>query len=400
MAKNKNSLNKKEKQEIVLDVKKALEEAKNNFKNHDRKTPKKVIILSTIIILIISLGAIYWYFASNPRVLFGRSMNSFWNDLNKDFALSDNLTESVDISCDVKTGNKELNKYNYKIDYLTGNNYLWKTYSGDNLLSEITFYNNDKSYIYVSDLNDKYISLNDDYFNYNYKDFKVLSESLNAAFLKSINNYKISNTKAVLKIDGMLVNTSKMTVNLNNTNLDEVIDNINNYLKNDTSFQNSYRLLFKNKSFETVTNNLKNNLQNSKVKINIYTKGFNHSFVSLEITEFKNNITNIFKVTKMNNNKYYIVLDNKGNLTKDEYMIAAKKNKSSFIYDINIKQKQNENIVSDMDISIKPDKASEANISSNIDTYVDYKKLSNGEKNKLDEKLKPIKMFNDELFKK
>lgn len=400
MTKEKNSLNKKEKQEIVSDVKKALEKAKNNLKKHNQKTSKSIII-SIIIIMIISLGIIYWYFASNPRKLFTSSTDTFFKTIEDNLVLNDNSKGHIDIISNVKTGNKELNKYNYKIDYLTDNNknyFLWKTYNENKLLSKLTFYNGNNGYLYIPDLHNKYIAFSNNYFNYNYKSSETIITSLNKAFLKAINNYKISKTKTVFKINGKLVNTYKASLTLNNDKLNEVIDKINTYLKDDRAFQDSYNSMFKKEKFETKINGLKDKFKNSNLEINIYTTTLKHSFIRLELIEYTNEILKTFKISKINN-KYQITLDDNNNSTNIKYIISTKKNKNKYIYKVHLKKQQNNNIVLDMNTNIKIKKKNNINIPiKDINDLIDYGKLSSEEKIKIDEKLKPIKMLKDSLF--
>ena len=398
MTREKNILNKKEKQEIVLDVKKALD-AKVGFKNKETKKTIKIIVFSIIVVLIISLGAFYLYFRSNPRTLFVNSLETFWDTLDRDLVFNDSLSGSADIGSNVKIGNHDLEKYNYKIDYLTdgiNNSFLWKVYKENELLSEVTFDNKDNGYVYIPNLYNNYIGFNDNY--YNYKNGEIIVKSLNKALLKSINNYKISNTKVVLKIDGKLVNTNKITISLNNEDVKEVLDKVSDYLRSDYNFQSNYGSMFKKYSFDDVVTSLRNSFQNSNLEINIYMDRFKHSFVRLELVDFKNNLVNVFKVIKIRDNKYYIAFDDKESLVSNEYMVSTKKLKNGFIYKINVLRKKNNNVVLDMDTSIKLRQNDNINIIGDTDSMINYDNLSNEEKLKVDEILKPIKIFRDEMF--
>ena len=398
MTREKNILNKKEKQEIVLDVKKALD-AKVGFKNKETKKTIKIIVFSIIVVLIISLGAFYLYFRSNPRTLFVNSLETFWDTLDRDLVFNDSLSGSADIGSNVKIGNHDLEKYNYKIDYLTdgiNNSFLWKVYKENELLSEVTFDNKDNGYVYIPNLYNNYIGFNDNY--YNYKNGEIIVKSLNKALLKSINNYKISNTKVVLKIDGKLVNTNKITISLNNEDVKEVLDKVSDYLRSDYNFQSNYGSMFKKYSFDDVVTSLRNSFQNSNLEINIYMDRFKHSFVRLELVDFKNNLVNVFKVIKIRDNKYYIAFDDKESLVSNEYMVSTKKLKNGSIYKINVLKKKNNNVVLDMDTSIKLRQNDNINIIGDTDSMINYDNLSNEEKLKVDEILKPIKIFRDEMF--
>ena len=208
MTRDKGSLNKKEKQEIVLDVKKAFDKAKLNY---NKKGIKRIVIPSVIIVLFIFLITIYWYFASNPRTLFIHSIENFSNTLEDSFDINRSDSGKIYINLNVKIGNEKINEYKYKIDYLIDdkreNSFLWKIYDKNNSLSKIAFYNSDKNYVYVPQLYNKYISFDDNYFNYNWEDTKIISKSIKKAFFKAINNYKISNTKLVLKLNKKHINT-------------------------------------------------------------------------------------------------------------------------------------------------------------------------------------------------
>ena len=395
----KNILNKKEKQEIVSDVKKAIEVARGNFKKHNKKKSKEITIISIVFAFIILMGVVYLYFANNPRTLFKHSLDSFWKNLDSININTKGSLKAV-INSNVKIGNKELNKYSYKVDYLLeekNSGFLWKTYDENNLLSEVTIYNDDKSYVYIPNLYDKYFSLDEEYLKYNYRDIKVIGESLNKAFLFGLGNHKILNTKDVFKINGKLINTYKTSLYLNKEDLSLVIDSMNNYLNED--IQNNYGIVFNDKEIKDILSDLKSNCQ--YLKINVYTKGLERSFVKLELIEHKNDKTDSFMFLKIDENKYYMVFDNKSDLKKSEYIISAKKDSDGFIYDIDTRKKQDNSIVLDMETKIKLIKMSNINIKNlDVNDILKYEDLSSEEKTKIEKNLLPIKTFINAFFEK
>ena len=409
MAKTDNILKKSEKQEIVSDVKEAFDKAKNNSNLFDNKKGKNnilVVVFSVIIVLIISFGIIYWYLSSNPKTIFISSTNAIFENLISDF--DDGFASgSIDVDYEISTGNTDLNRYDFKVDYTLdeknniSNNVVSVNRDGSSL-SEMIFYNDNKVYLLIPSLNDKYIVLGDNNFNYNSDDIRVIIKYLKLAFLEGINSYKFSSSKVSLKIDDKLKQTNKISLYLKNADINLVLDKMYQYLNNDNKFMKSYKNVFNTGDLSDDINKIKSLFQNSDdITINIYTSGFDNFFVKFELISSKDGKLDTVSVSNLSNNKYSILVDNTSKGEKEEYLISFDKSDNSFAYDIDIKREKKDLNILDMKVKLNIKEENPRNIKKeNMNDVLDYNMLSNDEKQKVDDNLMPLKSFIKELTKK
>jgi len=409
MKKDNYSLNKEEKTEIVTDVKAAFEKARKSsnitYKNIERENKQRhLVFICVITIILISCGSIYWYLSSNPKTIFTRSVDVVFESLTNliSFPESEISEGTVDIDYKIKPIDKYVNqnKYNFKINYTFDSlnnilkNTIKTTYDGNKLPDFITYKNQNDIYFYSEDLANGYIKLDNvtTNFIYNKKNIKSMLKSINTAFIHALDGQKFKGSTVNLEIDGKNIKTKEASIYLTKENIDIILDNIANTLKNDTRFINSYGKVF-NVSKEYIPfeidktiSNLKSRLINTNnLTINIYTKGIERDFVKIEFIENEKN--DIFGITKLDKNKYQYLLNKTIQNKKEQGIITIKKPN----YKINIKRFANKTLTLDANINIKGvNKEINKMAKENTNNNLNYNNLSTENKMAIDQKLEPL----------
>ena len=349
MVKKKEILNEKEKNEIMNDVKQALNKAQSKVQ---KPQSKFVISITIAIILLIFTCGIVWYISNNPKVIFERSIDSVFSHINQNIKDLDNAKEEINLIYSQNSSNNEKQSCNLK------NNTK-----------------NEKTYTIINEISKNYIELNNINLNSNLKNqIEFLNKSIN----KAVEGYKIKSSKETINIDEKTIKTHKTSLELTSSEIDNLLKKIETNLKKENNVISTNKYI----------NDLKNQYKNLDfLTINIYTKGVNYEFVKLEILKQKNNLIDSISITNIDKNKYKYLLDLKTTNEKKSGMISHQEKN---IYNISENaDKNSKTYQTNLNIVISEN----TNNNKKIKESIKYSDLKPEEKIIIDNKINSLKDF-------
>ena len=316
---DKNILNQNEKNEITNDVKNAFKQAK--YKSNG-SINKKTLILSTVIIVIIFTGCIYFFLNNNPKNIFINNVNFVYKSAIKN--ISDDNVTSLNINYD---SNKIL-------------------YTKDNKKAVVHITNNNKTLyikhnkIYLKEANQLYF-IGEDKYHLSSSNTEILTclKSFKNDFIKTMKDKKVYGSKSNTVINGKNMNVYMVSLNID----DNFKESLKNELISDNTFVNAYSKV-NNITKDAAKSSIQTNIMNIPNKITIYTSPLYHDmlkieFDNLEITKISKDNYNI----KNNNNLLNIKLGSTIVVTTSEHRIEIKNGNSKKITYYNTENAKNIN---------------------------------------------------------
>ena len=372
---SKEVLNKKEKAEINADVKDALSKAilKNNYDdtmsqseidnmvfNKNKKKKKFPILISILIIFVIALTGIYFYLSNNPRTIFSNSLHSLFSDVNRNFN-----------KYNISEGSFTINSTSDYLNYIYVFDNKNKTLSAKSVSGGIDFYVIDgKSYVYNSDVSDKYIELSSSLSSL--LDIKRGIDSLEDSICEVTLNKKIIISKDRFQINGKDTEVRVSTLNFNNKEAIDVLNKLHTNLNEKRDFVKIYNTLFADKfnfDYGVLQNYLKDGFS-----FKLYSVGINHKVVKVLISTDKFTID----VLKENNKYTY----------KTNDLTTGQQNEGTIMFADNMVSLN----ATDLNVSNTYSKTS-SNNQVDVSNSININNLSSDEKNRLNNIIGNNKIF-------
>ena len=320
-----------------------------NRKNKNKDTDKKPVIITLILIILIAISGLYMYFSNNPKTIFIKTIDKTFNILEKNTIPKYEKTKgNLTLNLEENSNTEKLSNLKFAMNYeLDTKNSLFNadtklTSVQDKLLDIKIIGEHDKTYLYSENILNKFIQL--DIKPSDKDDIKIILDSLNKAITKSIENEKFNGSKKQIDVNGEKIKTYKSSFILDQSNIENVLNSIGKSLNDDEKFINTVSSIT-NKTKEETQNEIKKKINKSKQNLanvqnltfNIYTKGAAQKFVKLEINKTVNNETSIVSLTKIDDNKYKYVIDDKFNHKNIQGNIEYKNKKDESYIKLDIK---------------------------------------------------------------
>ena len=221
-------------------------------------------------------------------------------------------------------------------------------YDDSDLLKLKVYGDNSDTYIYASDLYDKYVKFKNNKINYlfNSNDAKIILDGFNQAIDKVIADEKIYSNKELLNVDGKDLKTVKTRFLIDDKNGDRVCEAFINSLKANDEFVSSFSRL-KNvkgsnvkKSLDKYLIKLKRKLKEyGKLNVVLYTDSKTSDFVKFALS----GDNEIFSLTRGENDNFYYEINDE-NKINGEFSLDVNENKTKYVFYL-IYKKSIDNIV-------------------------------------------------------
>lgn len=332
---------------------------KNSMQARMSKLPWLIAIF---LILMISITFGLMFLGRNPKTLFTQTIDGMFSYLESN--INDNVYDITDgniiFDYDVLTNletdvlKNEFSHIKWNADYVKDNSkgafYLdLKTkYDDSDLLKLKVYGDNSDTYIYASDLYDKYVKFKNNKINYlfNSNDAKIILDGFNQAIDKVIADEKIYSNKELLNVDGKDLKTVKTRFLIDDKNGDRVCEAFINSLKANDEFVSSFSRL-KNvkgsnvkKSLDKYLIKLKRKLKEyGKLNVVLYTDSKTSDFVKFALS----GDNEIFSLTRGENDNFYYEINDE-NKINGEFSLDVNENKTKYVFYL-IYKKSIDNIV-------------------------------------------------------
>ena len=297
-------------------------------KNTKKKKSKKPIIIILVILLAIIIGVFVFLFVFNKKSakdIFVDSFEKFTSPtLNSDYKKKQSLNQNVKFKIS-GTGMDNtmaiLNdigiKHNLAIDATAKkmDEEITLNYEGSDVLSMGIYLRDNNMYIGLNGLYDKYIEIpmtETQSIDMSKIDNKVMEESLNEAFEKSLNDKYFTKSTKEISIDGDTKKVNAYTLKIDKNNIKEIAKNFIDSLANNKEFMKMISSAFGMDSdeFKQSINEIDYSqlVVDSPTSITIYTKGITNSYVGIDFSvETKENSTSI-QILNVDDNNTKVIL--------------------------------------------------------------------------------------------
>lgn len=285
----------------------------NNTQNGSAKPKKKgktalIITLSVILILIVAVVAIYFLVLSNPKYVFSQMLDRVFTMGTQNYNTI-NIETSIKPSFDLDDENdneeaKLLEDFTLnlgmQLDFTSKKEIidLGIEYKDDDALSGRGIFTNDKLYVYLNDIFDKYIYTDIDNLSEEYKDvyeivqlpekrenFEIAMAILNNEIKNEImNNGTYEKTTDKITLNGKRTDVNKFTAIFTEKEFAEILVNICNNLAENDEFLDCFETSPRNdlKDFADQIEEESDD-SDSTIEFSIYTKGLLNEFVGINI---------------------------------------------------------------------------------------------------------------------
>lgn len=349
------------------------------------KTKNNNFLLPIIVLILVTIGAgvaYLWYSSSKPKFVFESLIKATYESA-KEYIKTDIDSSSTTFSLKAKIDAKEsnelydlINKFDLNgtvtIDYKnsTMNIDFDSNYDKDELFKTNMFYKEDRAYILLEGLFDKYISTEIEKINFentSSEDVQYATTSILDALNKSLKDGYFTKDKE----DGL----TKTTLNLNNKVVKEISISVLEQLKEDDKFLASISNLYGETGKDEIKKVLENALQNVEkmdgsekdvAKLSIFTVKNSTEVKKIEFTVEGSDDHILINV---DNGKYDIELVSKetgtikftiDNSSKDKFIFIYEVADTKFEVEMNYSVKYNEKVVEpDVSNSVAYDKLTE-----------------------------------------
>lgn len=334
---------------------------KNSMQARMSKLPWLIAIF---LILMISITFGLMFLGRNPKTLFTQTIDGMFSYLEDN--INDNVYDITDgniyFDYDVVTNletdvlKNEFSHVKWNADYVKDNSkgafYLnLKTkYDDSDLLNLKVYGDNSDTYIYASDLYDKYLKFKNNKINYlfNSNDAKIILDGFNQAIDKVIADEKIYSNKELLNVNDKNFKATKTRFLIDDKNRDRVCESFINSLKANDEFVSSFSKLkgvkssSVKKSLDKYLIKLKRKLKEyGKLNVVLYTDSKTNGFLKFAL--FGEN--EIFSLIKGENDKFYYEVNNDENKINGEFSLNVNDSKTKYIFYLTYKKSVNNSVV-------------------------------------------------------
>lgn len=273
-----------------------------------KKTKKKkmMIIILVIIAIVLSLLAgiiFYFYNMTSPKKIFTTIVDKIsFNDISVN-----NVRSELTLSLNTETNDEIANLINnLKLNmtsHISNNSYYVKlnpTYKNQNLIDADIYLDNNRTYLYLNEIYDKYIDIGTSSVEINDQEFEQLEiylSELKKEIKNILNSKYLSRETEKIEINGKKKTYLKSVFELNQANSKELFNN----LKNNQKFVDSLAKL-NNMSIDEVKQELENSSLNTndELKIVLYIDLISRDIAKADISIISSDED--FIVTLINNN--------------------------------------------------------------------------------------------------
>ena len=347
---------------------------------------KKKFLVSSIIIFIIGFALIFSgiKILSMPKMIFKDSFSYFVkpvkkfsknNNILKDIAKNDKIMYSTDINLNLgKDLNLGINNVNLEIDLLENKNdkvsnyYINSKLDNKQLLEVKSYLKNSKLYFTISDIFDNYYYTDMEYVSLfdttNTENIEILVKNIKNAISDVITDKTFNKESLNAEINGKYENLTRLSLNVTDKLLSDVLTKTINNIKNDEESLNALVSILEKEKNEVITmlddtlTDINDVTGEVLFTYNIYYNGINNirklelisddeiitytgneDIYKLTYSERVNNIFTILLTGEKNNNYRLDVtseeLNIKGNITK---------NKNIYHMSLSLKDRENNNL--------------------------------------------------------
>ena len=278
--------------------------------NYEQKKSKKGIVafIVTLVILVVGLLGFTFYITRTPKMVFNGFVNKLFKEVESSMVDFDTMKGSLTLQTSLSTNDESSEildiindifvSIDYEIDYTKKDALLGinTKYDNDKLLNLDVYLKDNKGYVLLEDLYDKYISVDvgdiDSLFETtDVKDSKTVFSEVRSAITKSLKNEYFTKSKEEITIDGKKVEVTKNILSLDK-NGEAIAKDVLTYLNNSDKFVESFSnisKLEKNEIKSMIEEELKslegsNSSVQHKVSLSIYTKGLMNEVVGVELS--------------------------------------------------------------------------------------------------------------------
>lgn len=348
----------------------------NSFIDERKKGNKKPFVILAVIILALAVGLYFGYTKLfSTKEVFKRTVNSGYKQFEK---ILDNFNEErnnnkssylkteTDIKVDLNSSLIDKNTQNlineinklkfnteigidYKNESLKG--IVSTKYQNQDLLGVATYLSEEKLYIELKNLYDKYIELSDFDFSklmdkdkekgINIEDVKYFTSKTKDVFINSISNKDFEKSKEKIKLNGKDVKTTKVSLEMDSEKLVKIIKKSIKKLKNDKKYIKSLsNILGKDEKeikhlFDSVKTDEEDDIDNDIIIVfSAYTKGIRNEIVGYEFTIKEMDESNTISFACLEDGKINVKLTSED--TTIELNITKKENgnKKTYTYEL------------------------------------------------------------------
>lgn len=278
------------------------------------KTP--FIIATILIIVVLGVAGVCGYiFMNSPKkvwtTIIDESSKKLSGYINSEVIKADTISTEFSFNTNVKASDTELSSMfdiinnvalngKFQVDYKNKKALLDldSKYKDGELLNVNGYITNEKAYVYLEGLYDKYISSEAEGINEIFEvensteDILIVYNEFMNALKSSLKEEYISTEKVTMTINGSETNVTKNILLLNDKNLTTLTRDILSILKANDNFLTSYSKISEiekseiTSSIDETLSSLDNNYNSeSNIQIILYTKGFKNEFVGFEYNQ-------------------------------------------------------------------------------------------------------------------
>jgi len=341
--------------------------------NNQKKSKAIIPIVLIAIIVIASIGG-FLLLKPTPKKIYStiidKSFDSLLKVMNNDMYTSNTVTTEFSIKPILKTIDQEYKEVfdlissidingKYQIDYVNKSIVLNldSKYNNKDMLKGNAYIANEKMYLNIDEMNDRYITEDLEGFNEVFetlkyqKDIKIIIEELKNAINKSLKDEYFKSEKVKMNVNGKQSSVNKITLLLNYDNTMDLTRGILTNLKSNNKFLDSYVNLMKSGSAlnnaiitevtkEDIIREIDKMIKKTEeepiskegdIIINLYTKGLKADFVGAEAVIQSNNKE--AKISLINDKKNIYTLTIKS--PEEEFTLPIKEENDTYTFEYN-----------------------------------------------------------------
>lgn len=367
----------------------------NNEYVYENKETKKSNIkwLLPIIIIVLLVGIIgfIFYISRSPKVLFNSFINKAYKELNNNIvndinSISGTISLQPNISTKDETNeifeilNNVYINAEYEIDYEKKEALvkLDTQYEKEDLLDLDVYFEDEKGYVLIKDVYDKYLSTDVDGFDDMFEkveftdDHRIVIEEAKKSITKSLKSEYFEKETTEIKVGGETISVAKNSLVIDRETAKQLEIDVLTYLKDNDKFVSSLSNVEKeseNYIIDSIDDRLKE-LEDKDISgddeiiISIYTKGLMNEIVKLEVEMDVEESEISLSLTEESKNNYSIniisgeityigsvkILDNNSDNSTVQFSLTEKESGSTIGFSVGMSVKYNTELTN-VDIS-------------------------------------------------
>jgi hypothetical protein len=340
---------------------------------------KKGNVVIVLVIFIIAIMSFITYMLNKPKSIFALSINSVYQDLLSftkelenskllELAKDNTILMTSDLSFKIELPEVEgeiaevlnlVNKIQFNMQYGEDNKNkrriieLNSTIDTDNLFNVLFYSLDEKQYIYLKDIYDKYIQLDDvsyeSIFQEKYiTEIEYVLNKIKDLTIESLKDSDFTKTTAEITVDGEKINTNKVTFNLTEKRAKEIVIHVLTGIKSDEKWIDAI-ITIVNDSFaktingeeltkELLINKIEEGIEyfndfdttDDIIYISVYTKKWSNTPIQYEILHRDTNYLDEEVETSIK----YLVYDNKEKNEVKEIIMKSDENDTKIVFQL------------------------------------------------------------------